>query len=39
MNSDWIDDEGFRANVGIILTDDRGKLMLAAVPTMSNCSA
>ena len=29
MNSDWIDDEGFRANVGIILTDDRGKLMLA----------
>jgi len=29
MNSDWIDDEGFRANVGIILTNDRGKLMLA----------
>jgi putative (di)nucleoside polyphosphate hydrolase len=29
MNSDWIDDEGFRANVGIILADDRGKLMLA----------
>ena len=29
MNSDWIDDEGFRANVGIILIDDRGKLMLA----------
>jgi putative (di)nucleoside polyphosphate hydrolase len=29
MNSDWIDDEGFRANVGIILTDDRGKLMIA----------
>ena len=29
MNSDWIDDEGFRANVGIILTDNRGKLMLA----------
>ena len=27
MNSDWIDDEGFRANVGIILIDDRGKLM------------
>ena len=29
MNSDWIDDEGFRANVGIILTDDLGKLMIA----------
>ena len=29
MNSDWIDDEGVRANVGIILTDDRGKLMIA----------
>ena len=29
MNSDWIDDEGFRANVGIILTDDHGKLMIA----------
>jgi putative (di)nucleoside polyphosphate hydrolase len=29
MNSDWIDDEGFRANVGIILTNDHGKLMLA----------
>ena len=29
MNSDWIDDEGFRANVGIILADDRGRLMLA----------
>ncbi len=29
MNSDWIDDEGFRANVGIILTNDLGKLMLA----------
>jgi len=28
MNSDWIDDEGFRANVGIILTDHRGKLMI-----------
>ncbi len=28
MNSDWIDDEGFRANVGIILTDDRGKLLI-----------
>ena len=29
MNSDWIDDEGFRANVGIILTNEHGKLMLA----------
>ena len=29
MNSDWIDDEGFRANVGIILTDHHGKLMIA----------
>ena len=29
MNSDWIDDDGFRANVGIILTNDLGKLMLA----------
>ena len=29
MSNDWIDAEGFRANVGIILTDDRGKLMLA----------
>ena len=29
MSSDWIDEEGFRANVGIILTNDEGKLMLA----------
>jgi putative (di)nucleoside polyphosphate hydrolase len=29
MNSDWIDAEGFRANVGIILANDDGKLMLA----------
>ena len=28
MSNDWIDDEGFRANVGIILTNDNGKLML-----------
>lgn len=28
MGNDWIDDEGFRANVGIILTNDAGKLML-----------
>ena len=28
MSNDWIDDEGFRANVGIILTNDAGKLML-----------
>jgi len=28
MSNDWIDDEGFRANVGIILTKDDGKLML-----------
>ena len=28
MSNDWIDDEGFRANVGIILTDSKGKLML-----------
>ena len=28
MSNDWIDDEGFRANVGIILTDGTGKLML-----------
>jgi putative (di)nucleoside polyphosphate hydrolase len=28
MSNDWIDDEGFRANVGIILTDGNGKLML-----------
>jgi putative (di)nucleoside polyphosphate hydrolase len=29
MSSDWIDAEGFRANVGIILTNGDGKLMLA----------
>jgi len=29
MSNDWIDAEGFRANVGIILADDEGKLMLA----------
>ncbi len=29
MGNDWIDEEGFRANVGIILTNDAGKLMLA----------
>ena len=29
MRNDWIDAEGFRANVGIILADDDGKLMLA----------
>ncbi len=28
MSNDWIDAEGFRANVGIILTNDDGKLML-----------
>ena len=28
MSNDWIDDEGFRANVGIILANDKGKLML-----------
>ena len=28
MSNDWIDKEGFRANVGIILTDDSGKLLL-----------
>ncbi len=28
MSNDWIDDEGFRANVGIILANDNGKLML-----------
>jgi putative (di)nucleoside polyphosphate hydrolase len=28
MSNDWIDEEGFRANVGIILTNDDGKLML-----------
>ena len=29
MSNDWIDAEGFRANVGIILAGDDGKLMLA----------
>jgi putative (di)nucleoside polyphosphate hydrolase len=28
MSNDWIDAEGFRANVGIILANDRGKLLL-----------
>ena len=28
MSSDWIDEDGFRANVGIILADGDGKLML-----------
>jgi putative (di)nucleoside polyphosphate hydrolase len=28
MGNDWIDDEGFRANVGIILTNASGKLLL-----------
>ena len=28
MSGDWIDSEGFRANVGIILTNDDGKLLL-----------
>lgn len=28
MGNDWIDEEGFRANVGIILANDDGKLML-----------
>ena len=28
MSNDWIDDEGFRANVGIILVNDDGKLLL-----------
>ena len=28
MSNDWIDEEGFRANVGIILANDDGKLML-----------
>lgn len=28
MSGDWIDDEGFRANVGIILANADGKLML-----------
>ena len=29
MGNDWIDAEGFRANVGIILANSDGKLMLA----------
>jgi putative (di)nucleoside polyphosphate hydrolase len=29
MSGDWIDAEGFRANVGIILANDDGQLMLA----------
>jgi putative (di)nucleoside polyphosphate hydrolase len=29
MGNDWIDEEGFRANVGIILTNNDGQLMLA----------
>lgn len=29
MNTDHIDSEGFRANVGIILSNDEGKLLLA----------
>lgn len=29
MSNDWIDTEGFRANVGIILANDDGKLLLA----------
>ncbi len=28
MSNDWIDAEGFRANVGIILTNDDGRLLL-----------
>ena len=28
MSNDWIDAEGFRANVGIILTNGDGKLLL-----------
>ena len=28
MSNDWIDDEGFRANVGIILINTDGKLLL-----------
>jgi len=28
MGNDWIDAEGFRANVGIILANDNGQLML-----------
>jgi len=29
MSNDWIDEEGYRANVGIILADDAGRLLLA----------
>ena len=29
MSNDWIDAEGFRANVGIILANAEGKLLLA----------
>jgi putative (di)nucleoside polyphosphate hydrolase len=29
MSNDWIDADGFRANVGIILTNEAGKLLLA----------
>jgi hypothetical protein len=29
MTNDHIDSEGFRANVGIILSNDEGKLLLA----------
>lgn len=28
MSNDWIDEEGYRANVGIIVADDAGKLLL-----------
>ena len=28
MSNDWIDEEGFRANVGIILANEDGKLLL-----------
>ncbi len=28
MSNDWIDEEGFRANVGIILANHEGKLLL-----------
>ena len=28
MSNDWIDDEGFRANVGIILANEDGRLLL-----------
>ena len=29
MSNDWIDDEGFRANVGIILSNVDGRVLLA----------